>query len=258
MFSSKALEINDYEVKQFIQKFKFNCNSVHSPINFVNKHKQWLSNNTFYTPGLEKFKHGYVVAGCTESFHEVYKEDCYVLKDEYTYHRDSGMAVVCDIDSVPLHSRLLISFPFAATGNLHNDWHYILKVCEEKSIRIFVDACLAGVSLGKLDLSHPCITHVAFSFSKAFGTGHMRTGVVYTNTKNTPASVRNTHLYLNHMHMDLHMKLMTEFDSDYIFKKYRMSQIKICEKHSLTQSDCVLFGLDNGRKCITRELESLQ
>jgi hypothetical protein len=256
MFSSKALQMNDADVKEFIEKFEWNSNSVHNPINFVKKHRKWLQNNTFYLKGLDKFEHGYVTAGCTEAFHEVYKEHCYVLNNEYTYHRDSGMAAVCDIDSIPPLSRLIISFPFADTGEVHRHWDHILDVCERKMIRIFVDACLSGVSLGNLDLTHQRITHVAFSFSKAFGTGFQRTGVVYTNMEKTPASVRNAHLYLNHMNIDLHMNLMQHFDSDYIFKKYRMKQIDICKKHSLIQSDCVLFGLEDfKRKCITRALE---
>ena len=256
MFSSKAIAINDIEVQTFINKFEWKRNKMHNPKTFVDTHRQWLVNNTFYVKGLDKFEHGYITAGCTEAFHEVYKEHCYVLNGEYTYHRDSGMASICDIDSIPPLSRLIISFPFAETGEIHRNWDYILGVCERKSIRIFIDACLSGVSLGKLDLTHRRITHVAFSFSKAFGTGFQRTGVVYTNMEKTPASVRNKHLYLNHMHIDLHMDLMQKFASDYIFTKYRMKQIDICKKHSLVQSDCVLFGLEDfKRKCITRALE---
>lgn len=255
MLPNKAIAMSDPDVNNFIKTFEWNSNAVYSPISFIKKHKNWLTNNTFYLQGLNKFENGYITAGCTEAFHEVYKESCYVLDDEYTYHRDSNMAIVSNIDDIPMQSRLLISYPFAATGMAHNDWDYILSVCEKKNIKIFVDACLAGVSLGKLDLTHPCITHVAFSFSKAFGTGHMRTGVVYTNDIATPASVRNKHLYINHMHIDLHMKLMSSFKSDYIFEKYRLTQIDICKEHNLVQSDCVLYGLENKkRRCVTRLL----
>ena len=115
MFSNKALEINDIEVQTFINKFEWKRNKMHNPKTFVDTHRQWLVNNTFYVKGLDKFEHGYITAGCTEAFHEVYKEHCYVLNGEYTYHRDSGMASICDIDSIPPLSRLIISFPFAET-----------------------------------------------------------------------------------------------------------------------------------------------
>ena len=59
--------------------------------------------------------------------------------------------------------------------------------------------------------------------------------------------------------MLLHHDLMNKFTSDWIFQKYRINQIKLCEEHNLTQSDCVLFGLDNNkRNCLSRSLETLQ
>ena len=255
MFSNKAIAIRDSEIQDFIKEYKWNTDCILSPLHFVQKHRRWLRNNTFYTLNLDKFKYGYVTAGCTEAFHEVYKEPCYVLKGEYTYHRDSQMAIESPVQNIPIGSRLIISYPFAETGNPHRDWNSILEICAQRKIRVFVDACLAGVSIGKLDLHHPTITHIAFSFSKAFGTGFQRVGVVYTNREHTPASVRNTHLYINHMNVDLHMNLMKQFSSDYIVKKYSIKQLDICKKHSLIQSDCVLFGLENNvRKCISREL----
>lgn len=255
MFSNKAIAIRDSEIQDFIKQYKWNTDCILSPLHFVQKHRRWLRNNTFYTLNLDKFKHGYVTAGCTEAFHEVYKEQCYVLKGEYTYHRDSQMAIESPVQNIPIGSRLIISYPFAETGNPHRDWNSILEICAQRKIRVFVDACLAGVSIGKLDLHHPTITHVAFSFSKAFGTGFQRVGVVYTNREHTPASITNKHLYLNHMNIDLHMNLMEQFTSDYIVKKYQTKQLDICKKHNLTQSDCVLFGLENNvRKCISREL----
>lgn len=257
MLSSKALEIKDVEIQSFIKNFKWNVDIIKFPDRIVNQHRQWLVNNTFHIQGLDKFEYGYVTAGCTEAFHEVYNESCFVLPGEYTYHRDAGMAVECDLYYIPSNSRLIISFPFASTGERHTQWDEIVNICTTKNIRIFIDACLSGVSLGKLDLTPNCITHIAFSFSKAFGTGHKRTGIVYSNSSSSPAAITNKHLYINHMFVDLHSKLMCEFPSDYIFKKYRIKQIDICKKHSLIQSDCVLFGLDNkNRKCITRELET--
>ena len=256
MFSSKALEIRDPEIQQYIKDFRWNVDAVHFPTNFVKQHRQWLINNTFYIQGLDRFEYGYITAGCTDAFNEI-RKPYYVLPDEYTYHRDAKQGIVRELNSIPPNSTLMTSYPFAATGNRHESWNEILHVCSTKNIKIFVDACLSGVSLGKLDLTPTCISHVAFSFSKAFGTGHKRTGVVYSNQSQSPAATTNKHLYINHMFADLHSKLMSEFSSDYIFKKYRSKQIDICEKHSLIQSDCVLFGLDNNmRKCVTRALET--
>jgi len=252
MFSNKAIAIRDAEIQDFIGSVGMNVGAIVNPTAFVKRHRQWLQNNNFYIQGLDKFEYGHVTAGCTEAFNEVYNEPCFVLGGEYTYHRDAGQAVQCPIDFIPSDSRLIISYPFAATGNPHMDWEGILEICRKKNIKVFVDACLAGVSIGKLDLSHPAITHVAFSFSKAFYTGFFRCGVVYTNETQSPASTLNKHLYVNHPSLDLHMKLMAEFSSDYIANKYRLKQIDLCKENNLEISDCVLFGLENGtRQCLS-------
>lgn len=257
MLPEKAIAIVDDEVRAFIKtNFVFNIERVVSPIVFIRKHRNWLENNTFYLNGLESFEHAYITNGCTDAFNDFYNNNVYVLEGEYTYHRDAGRATVANIDDIPADSKLIISYPFAATGNVHNDWNYILKYCLDNNILVFVDACLSGVSLGNLDLMHPSITHVAFSFSKAFGTGHLRTGVLYIkNSVASPALVTNKHLYINHNNAYLHQQLMENFSSDFIFRKYRLKQLDICKEHNLVQSDCVLYGLENdSRKCITRLL----
>ena len=252
MFSNKAIAIRDAQVQEYIEHVGLETASIVSPSHFVDKHREWLINKNFYVQGLDKFEHGYITAGCTEAFHEVYKERCFVLPGEYTYHRDAGVAVECPLEFIPSRSRLIISFPFAASGNIHSNWDNILATCKERNILIFIDACLAGVSIGKLDLNHECITHVAFSFSKAFYTGFFRCGVVYTNETTSPASVTNKHLYLNHPSIRLHLNLMQNFHSDYIVEKYRLKQVDLCKQHELVQSDCVLFGLKDGkRQCIS-------
>lgn len=252
MFSNKAIAIRDATIQSFVHEIGLNLNSLLAPEYFVNYHREWLLNSNFYVQNLDRFKHGYITAGCTEAFNEVYTENCYVLHGEYTYHVDTGRAVESQIENIPYGSRLIISYPFAATGNPHKDWNSILDICEQKNIKIFIDACLAGVSIGKLDLKHPNITHVAFSFSKAFYTGFFRCGVVYTNETKSPASVTNRHLYINHPSVGLHLQLMKKFTSDYIVERYRMKQVDVCKEHQLVQSDCVIFGLENGvRQCLS-------
>ena len=257
MLPEKAIAIVDDEVRAFIKtNFVFNIERVVSPMVFIRKHRNWLTNSNFYIRGLDRFEHAYITNGCTDAFNDFYNNNVYVLEGEYTYHRDANKATVTQIDSIPPDSRLIISYPFAATGNTHKEWDYILNYCSNNNILIFVDACLSGVSLGNLDLMHPSITHIAFSFSKAFGTGHVRTGVLYTKSSvASPALVTNKHLYINHNNTYLHQQLMENFSSDFIFCKYRFKQINICKEHNLVQSDCVLYGLENdSRKCITRLL----
>lgn len=257
MLTNKAVAIVDPDIKLFVQSYQFDIDRVVSPLMFTKKHRTWLSNDTFKCVGLEKFQNAYVTDGCTGAFNDVYKDTCFVLKGEYPYHRDTGCAIeVADFNQVPANSRLVISYPFAETGNPHKSWNEILQFCDLHGIKIFIDACLTGVSCGVLDLLHPAITHVAFSFSKAFGTGHARIGVLYSIVDApSPAKITNHYLYINHNNTYLHYQLMNNFSSDYVFIKYREKQLQICKERNLHVSDCVLFGLENDqRRCITRLL----
>lgn len=257
MLSNKAIAIVDADIKSFIQQYTFDIDRVISPMMFVKKHRSWLINNTFEYVSLDQFKNCYITDGCTGAFNDVYKENCFVLVGEYPYHRDNNCAIeVAEFTLLPNNSRLIISYPFAQTGNPHLNWSEILDYCYNNKIKVFIDACLSGVSCGFLDLSHPAITHITFSFSKAFGTGHVRTGVVYTRDSDpSPSMITNRYLYINHNNAYLHYMLMNNFSSNYIFEKYRKKQIQICKEHNLHYSDCVLFGLENNaRQCITRLL----
>lgn len=254
MLTTKAVAIVDPDVKKIIQTYQWNIDRVISPNVFIREHRNWIKNDSFTIKGLDCFNHAYITDGCTGAFYDVYSENCYVLDGEYTYHRDANAAkTVGNYKQLPKDSRLIVSYPFAATGNPHQDWKDILEFCRANNIKIFVDACLSGVSKGSLELTDP-ITHVSFSFSKAFGTGFARTGVLYTNVdKSSPASITNKYIYLQHNNAYLHMLLMKNFTSDYIYKKYQLAQVQICKEHNLALSDCVLFGLgNNGRLCITK------
>ena len=254
MLTTKAVAIVDPQIREVINSYQWNIDRVVSPLAFVKQHRKWIENSTFNLVGLDGYKFAYITDGCTGAFNEVYNQTCYVLQGEYTYHRDSAQAVVLESYlQIPNNSRLIISYPFAATGNPHEDWEKILEYCKNKNIQIFVDACLAGVSKGSLVLHFP-ITHIALSYSKAFGTGFARTGVVYSLYDSaSPASITNKYLYIQHNNVQLHSILMQNFSSDYIYKKYVTAQATICKEHNLAQSDCVLFGNnENGRLCITK------
>lgn len=257
MLTNKAVAIVDPDIKLMVQSYQFNIDRIVSPMMFTKKHRSWLLNNSFKCIGLETFQYAYVTNGCTGAFNDAYKDVCFVIEGEYSYHRDTGCATeVADFVQIPDNSRLIISYPFARTGNTHVDWDEILNFCFLHKIKIFVDACLSGVSCGLVDLSHPAITHVSFSFSKAFGTGHARVGVLYSkNDSPSPAKITNQYLYINHSNAYLHYQLMNQFSSDYIYAKYRQRQLQICKEHNLHISNCVLFGLENNsRRCITRLL----
>ena len=93
-----------------------------------------------------------------------------------------------------------------------------MTVCEDKKIKVFVDCCLFGVAeVPALDLNHDCITDVAFSFSKTFATGGLRTCFVYRREeRKTPLELLNSHFYTQMAGMKIHYELMNKFSPDYM------------------------------------------
>ena len=218
-------------------------------IEFLHLHKKWIkSSKNFKISGLNDFE-SLVTYGVTDAFNDFYflNKKIYVMRGEYTYHRYLGYPVIDDIEQITSHSALIISYPFSATGNVHPEWENIIKVCEERSIKIFVDCCLFGISkVDELDLSSHCITHVAFSFSKTFSTAGNRTGVLYTRDKTfTPLKNQNAHFYTNMIGQAMHMVLMSSFSPDYMYDKYRSKQEKLCNEFGIEASDTIIFGTSN-------------
>ena len=253
----KAKPIVDLDIISAMKNIEYVTKTSDLPIaenqfEFLQLHKQWVkSSENFKISGLKDFE-SLVTYGVTDAFNDFYfiNKNIYVMRGEYTYHRDIGYPVIDSIYDIPSYSALIISYPFSATGNVHPDWKDIIEVCEERSIKIFIDCCLFGIcKVDELDLSSSCITHVAFSFSKTFSTAGNRTGVLYTRDKRfTPLRNQNKHFYTNMMGQIMHYKLMKKFSPDYIFNKYRSRQVELCNSNNITPSDTVIFGISDAKE----------
>lgn len=226
---------------------------LHDQMSFIEQYDKWIhSSQKFKIKGLDKFKVRLVTNGVTDAFSDFYiaNKTISVMQGEYTYHRDLGYPVLDNIHTIPSYTALIISYPFSATGNVHPDWEKIMTVCEDKKIKVFVDCCLFGVSeVPTLDLNHDCITDVAFSFSKTFATGGLRTGILYRREeRKTPLELLNSHFYTQMAGMKIHSELMKEFSPDYMCNKYRQKQIELAKKLEIEPSDSVIFGISKEEK----------
>lgn len=254
----KAKPIVDRDIISCVSNVNiFNTSSdtpiAHNQYQFIDDFIGWVnSSEIFKINGLETFENVLVTNGITDAFNDFYylNKNVFVLKGEYLYHRDIGINVVDTIYEIPSHSSFIISYPFSATGNVHDDWDKIIQVCEDRKINVFIDLAFFGVSsVPDLDVSSECITHIAFSFSKAFATGGMRTGVMFTKEATvTPISNQNKFGYTNMAGQIIHHELIRNFSPDYIYSKYREKQIGVCRDMSITPSSSVLFGVSTDRK----------
>tara|TARA_B100000497_G_scaffold120394_1_gene148830 strand:- start:9307 stop:10227 length:921 start_codon:yes stop_codon:yes gene_type:complete len=223
---------------------------LHDQMAFIEQYDKWIhSSKKFKIKGLDKFPIRLVTNGITDAFTDFYENaiDLNVFRGEYTYHKDLGIPVLESFSDIEENMFIIISYPFSATGNVHHDWSKIMRICEKKNCEVFIDCCLFGVSeVEALDLSYDCITHVAFSFSKTFSTGGLRTGILYKKLREqTPLQLQNEHYYTQMAGMKIHSELMKEFSPDYMCNKYRDKQVELCKKLEIEPSDSVIFGISN-------------
>ena len=259
MISKSAKPILDHAVADFLKSLEssqiFSATEV-SPIEdqkqaFINEFEAWVQPRD---PGpfasLREWPK-VITDGTTAAFLDFsakYPErKLYVLNAEYPFHKMTGAQVAAYYLDLPEGTKLILSYPFSATGSVHEDLMAILAHCEQKNIKVFIDCALLFIS--ELKLLHferfTCVAAVAFSLSKSFCTGRFRIGVCYTREvwAQSPSYVLNEWSYLNHLSMWIHRKLMRQFPVDYIFTKYRSPQKELCLKYGVELSDTVIFGL---------------
>ncbi len=224
--------------------------------------------------GLEAWSR-YIIQGTTESFQnfDLYYSDrqTFVLKGEYPYHQQVGAQVVVNYSEIPNSGKLILSYPFSASGEVPEKWDSILQYCTSNNIPVLLDCALIHLAeLPSVDVrEYPCIHWVAFSFSKNYCSGRFRSGVLYCRSElaGVPIAVVNEWSYLNHLSLNIHLQLMARFEWNHLLTKYRKFQEQVCRELKVRPSSCVLFGLSahqhhdefkrsNGvrRLCLSQEL----
>ncbi len=265
MITRQANPINDPEIIQFLddlqRDYPFFREDFPSPIGefktkFLQSFEQWRKANPHsQVIGIDNWS-TYVTSGTTESFTNFllkYPErTTYVLNGEYPYHKMVGARTLRDFKELPTNAKLILSHPFSATGNTHRNLNDILYFCTERSIPVLLDCALLYVSqIPPLNIEpFTCIDWVCFSLSKSFSSGRFRAGVLYTKSveHKIPLQVLNEWSYLNHLSLKIHIQLMLNFSSNFIFNKYRAQQLDLCGKLEVEPSDCVLFGISDNPK----------
>lgn len=241
MITYKPLPIEDPDVNVSLSWKKYEAK------HFADKYRQWiLTSKNAKILGLENFN-CYVTDGVTGAFTDF--EKCYphltsvAFRGEYPFHRDTGAKRIETPNDLSVGQKLYISYPFAAHGNVHVMYHKIINRCNQLNIPVFVDCAYFGAcKFEELNLNHLCIKFVGFSMSKAFATGRCKIGVCFTNEKNTAMSLLNKYNYVNHVSIGIHDQILDNFSPDYMFDKYRTSQLDICKKFGFEASDTVFLG----------------
>lgn len=223
---------------------------------FCIAYKKWIQStkgNQIY--GLENFPVFTFSNGTSETFNMFYENNknrrfrCF--KGEYIYHSLAWRNNWPDwkyIEDGRLHKNdaVVISLPFANTGNTHEEMNFILHNCSAMNIPVLIDCAYFGICKGiNFNFNHDCITDVVFSLSKTFPVAHARIGIRFTKTDNDDSMlVYNKINYNNRLGAHLGLALIQNFSPDYIYKKYYTKQKLFCKLLNLESSKTITFGLD--------------
>jgi len=262
LYDKGARPIFDKELYEFVKKHASECwNEPTKIMTFTDKeafktlYKAHISAYKHsQLVGLEQYSNTYVTDGVTGAFLDWYSlygiSNIYVFKGEYPFHERNGCNQVDDVYAIPENKFLILSLPFSATGNVHEDYKKIMQVCDIRNITVLLDCAYLNISsIGNVDISYDCISAVATSLSKVFCTGMNKIGLLfYKSNIQSPIVQLDEWHYLNHHSMVLHSELLKAFNMGFIYDKYVSRHSDVCTELGLQKSNTLLFGLSNDVK----------
>lgn len=222
---------------------------------YLYEYDTWIKNSksNIFT-GLEEFQYRCYSNGTTEAFDKFYLKNANrrfrCFKGEYMYHKLAWRKYFNweYLEDAPLHKNdaVIISLPFADTGNIHSDYYELMRKCSDMGVPVLVDCAYFGACRNiHIDVAYPCITDVTFSLSKTFPVAYARIGMRYTKEDNDDTMfVYHKINYNNKIGALIGLEYFKNFSADYIPQKYLDKQIEFCNTLGVEPSKTVLFGID--------------
>ena len=225
---------------------------------FVNDYKEWICEGKNFK-GIDNFTHLDFSAGTTETFHMFYfrhlRKRLRLFAGEFFYHHMMArnyfneFALLEDQD-IQAGDCVIMSCPFANTGNLPKNFYDILRRCDEMAVPVLLDLAYINISnIKELNLEHRCIETITTSLSKVFPVECHRIGLRLERSHyDDNLFAYNSHNYVNTFSVNIGHRFIKKFDNNWLYDKYKHTQEKMCQQMELEKSDCVIFGLDSSER----------
>lgn len=221
---------------------------------FLHRIDQWINNHKLvkYT-GLDTFTRRDAILGTTQQLdelHMLHSGRIATMQGEYKYHRRLTDFTVKQIEHftelVP-GDVFVASYPSCITTGHLDDFDLLLDHCEHRNIPVHIDGAWFGQCRDfEFDVSHPAISSVSVSLSKALGMGSQRIGIRYTRERvNGPIAIMNDFDYCNVSDMWIGVEMMNHFGTDYWWSNYSDLYSKVCMDFNLTESNSIHVGFKN-------------
>jgi hypothetical protein len=230
-----------------------------SPVDFCEKYKEWIANNKNFK-GWENFIHLDFSNGTTETFDKFYQTHSNLrlrlLKGEYFYHQLQSNLIFknrfCWINDEPLSTGdvVVMSCPFADTGDIPEGFDTILSECDRLSIPVLIDMAYVSISnIKEIDLSHSCISVITSSLSKVFPVEHHRIGIrMRRKFEDDTLTAYNLNSYVNQHSVNIGYHMINTFSNSWLIDKYKEKQKEISKELAVDVSPCVIFGIDRNSR----------
>ena len=227
-------------------------------LSFIMHYRQWVSGSNLNNfRGLmlyDDFMYESLCNGTTEAFDKWYLlnhgKRLRIFRGEYMYHgavfTNLGLPFAY-LDDEPLAKNdfIVISMPFADTGNVHDKMIEVLDQAAEMGVKALIDCAYVGLTQNiEFDFGHPAIHTVTFSLSKSFPIAHARIGIRISRFDHDDGlDIYAKTNYANQIALCIGQELVTKFDIDETVLQYRNMQRDACKLMGITPSNTVIFGL---------------
>ena len=253
-----ARPIPDKQSYDFI-KHNINGNCLYTPFliqDYCDTYSEWIQSTKLNKlSNLDEFKSKKFVHGTSQSFDFFYltnhNKRFRIFRGDFMYHqimfkRGKFNWSYLEDDRIQTNDAVIMSVPFSDSGDIHPQTYEILNECEKWEVPVFIDCAYMIMSRDiEFDFNRKCIQGISFSMTKGFyGAEHLRIGLRLTKEfTDDPVEVFNQFEMINWIGPDIGLKLMNNFEVDYIQNKYYDRQIEICKELNIESSKCAIFGI---------------
>jgi hypothetical protein len=249
-----SASINDASTLALLDAIKLNVTPP--PISaFLTDYRKWVASSSSNTmDGFDLFSVAEYCNGSTEAFDKFYIRNhsrrFRIFRGEYLYHAMTWLDCKHDwkyVEDGPLEENdaLLVSVPFAGTGNVHEQFDEVMEECGRLYIPVLVDCTYFGIcSNVHFNFDHSAIKEVVFSLSKVFPISKMRVAMrLSAGDFDDGISAYNKIGYVNEYSAAIGHQFIQAFGPDYIPTKYKDAQQEFCAFLNVAPSNTVIYGI---------------
>ena len=248
---------------------------------FCSEYLDWIqSNKRNDILGIDHFHHMSMTAGTSEAFQMFMmrhnNRKFKFFKGDFMMHKVASNSMLNDwswiyeAGEITADSAVIISCPFSDFGREHHQMEELLNICDSWNVPVLIDMAYFGMCHDiEIDLSHKCIEEVTFSLGKTFPIIGARAGIRLQKREVDDAVLfANQHGIVNNFGALFGLTCIENWDSDYIVRTCKDTQLQVCDSLGVEPSKCIIFAtsdkdewapLNRGNKtsrlCIAHDIE---